>query len=103
MHNDYASYEHNQYDISQSIKGNIYIISEIEPQIKDNHASSIIVSYINNEKFNIHTFCITKNMESNEMVMINKDCDVQECEPIEDIEELLSKKQDLIFICVLEK
>ena len=32
---DFASYEHNQYDISQSIKGNIYIISEIEPQIKE--------------------------------------------------------------------
>ena len=32
---DFASYEHNKYDISQSIKGNIYIISEIEPQIKE--------------------------------------------------------------------
>ena len=64
---------------------------------------SIIVSYINNEKINIHTFCITKNMGSNEMVTINKDCDAQECKPIEDIEGLLSKNQDLIFICVLKK
>ena len=70
--------------------------------IEDTHTSSIIVSYINNKELNIHTFCIVKNKESNEVVKINKDCDSEEFETIDDIKNLLRKEQSLIFICVLE-